>query len=75
MANYNGYNGKRIVMRNVSEEKKKRMDGNPVYKYIVFKAIAGSDVEPVGVKKKPELAPEPKQEGADKAQPQGKTGE
>ncbi len=77
MATYNGYIGKRQVMSDVTEEQKVSMGQNPIYKNITFKPIPGSDTLPVGVDKKvkPEPAPEPTQEGADKAQPKGKPGE
>lgn len=70
MATYSGYKGRgkneRIVMRNVTEEQKSSTESNPVYKNITFRAIPGSEIEPVGVAKKvkPEPAPEPKQEGS-----------
>ena len=77
MATYNGYKGKRIVMSDVTEEQKENMSGKTAYQYITFKPVPGSDISPVGVDKKvkPEPAPEPQQEGADKAQPKGKPGE
>lgn len=74
MATYNGYKGagknKRRVMRDVTEDQKVSMEGNPIYKNITFVAVPGSDAEPVGVVKKvkPDAAPETKQEGAQDAQ-------
>ncbi len=79
MATYNGYNTKvrRVTMHNVTEEQKVSMEANKFYNHFRFDLIPGSDISPVGVDKKvkPEPAPEPQQEGADKAQPKGKPGE
>ena len=70
MATYNGYKGKRIVMRDVTEEQKENMSGKTAYQYITFKPVPGSDLAPVGVDKKVKPAPvtETKQEGVQDAQ-------
>ena len=76
MATYNGYNKAlaRVVMHNVTEEQKKRMEKNPSYKSITFQLSPAHILEPVAVeKKKAEPAPA-KQDGAI-AQPKGDTGE
>lgn len=76
MATYNGYNKAlgRVVMRNITEEQKQRMELNPSYKHLRFDPIPAPVLEPVAVeKKKAEPAPA-KQDGAI-AQPKGDTGE
>lgn len=76
MATYNGYNKAlgRVVMRNITEEQKQRMELNPSYKSITFQLVPAPVLEPVAVeKKKAEPAPA-KQDGAI-AQPKGDTGE
>jgi hypothetical protein len=77
MAMYSGFNKAlgRVVMRNITEEQKKRMELNPSYKSLRFDHVPAPVLEPVAVEKRVKAEPEPtKQEGAP-AQPKGKTGE
>ena len=77
MATYNGFNKAlgRVVMRNITEEQKQRMELNPSYKHLRFDPIPAPVLEPVAVEKKVKTEPAPtKQEGA-VAQPKGDKGE
>ena len=78
MTMYEGYNKalRRVVMHNITQDQKDRMEQNPAYKGILrFDPVAAPLLEPVAVERKAKAEPAPiKQEGAT-AQPKGDKGE